>query len=359
MDKSRNSKIRVAIAGLGNCSSSLIEGLNYYGTNNTAEGLLFPKLGGYSLDDIEVICAFDISKDKVGRKIQDAIYAQPNNFHRIENVKVKEEGIVFRGPTLDGNPDHLKVFVKESAEKPINVSEILKKNIIHIVVNLLPTGSIDATEYYGAAALEANCAFINCIPTLYAQRKDIEIKFREKKLPLLGDDIKSQVGSTILHRSILNMLISRGAKIIRSSQINIGGNSDFANFVFRAETKLISKYKSLSLFIGEDIPNHIGHHYDPTKGPFKKALFDVEALIFGGSKVKISIQLESDDKPNSAGSIIDLIRIAKAEMDKNRGGVIKEACAYYMKSAPIPMKDEEAYKLVIERWKKSTVTKNA
>lgn len=345
-----STKIRVAIAGLGNCAGSLIEGLDYYKKTRTQEGLLFPVLGGYTLNDMEVVCAFDISNEKVGRSINEAIYAQPNNFKRINNVLVLNEGKVFRGPTLDGNPDHLKIFVKESTEKPANVIDILAKEKIDVLVNLLPTGSIKATEFYGDAAYKAKCAFINCIPTIFAQKTEIDSKFKKRKLPLLGDDIKSQVGSTILHRSILNMLVDRGARITKSSQINIGGNTDFANFVYRAETKLVSKYKSLSLFIGKDIPNHIGHHYDPTKGSFKKALFDIEASIFAGSKVKISIQLESDDKPNSAGSVIDLIRIAKREMDLGHGGVIKEACAYYMKSAPEQTEDKEAYGLVRKMW---------
>ncbi|MEK7642515.1 MAG: inositol-3-phosphate synthase [Patescibacteria group bacterium] len=343
-------KINVAIVGLGNCAGSLIEGLTYYQQGKTTEGLLFPILGEYSLNDIEIVVAFDISDRKVGKTIDEAIYESPNNFYRIANLKVLNKAPVLRGPTLDGNPEHLQKFVKESKEKVVDVPNVLKKYKVDILINLLPTGSIEATEFYGLSALKAKCAFVNCIPTIFAQKSDIAQQFEKQKLPLIGDDIKSQVGSTMLHRSVLNMLKDRGAKIIKSSQINIGGNTDFANFIYRAQTKLISKYKSLSLFISEGVPNHIGHHYDPTKGAFKKALFDMEAEVFAGSKVKISIQLESDDKPNSAGSIIDLIRIAKAEKDKKHGGVIKGACAYYMKSAPYPMEDGEAYNLVSKIW---------
>jgi myo-inositol-1-phosphate synthase len=343
-------KINVAIAGLGNCAGSLIEGLTYYQQSKTTEGLLFPTLGGYSLADIEIVVAFDISDRKVGKTTDEAIYESPNNFYRIDNLRVLNKAPVLRGHTLDGNPEHLQKFVKESKEKTVDVPEALKKYKVDILLNLLPTGSVEATEFYGLSALKAKCAFINCIPTIFAQKSDIAQQFKRQKLPLIGDDIKSQVGSTMLHRSVLNMLKNRGAKIVKSSQINIGGNTDFANFIYRAQTKLVSKYKSLSLFIPEGVPNHIGHHYDPTKGAFKKALFDMEAEVFAGSKVKISIQLESDDKPNSAGSIIDLIRIAKAEKDKGRGGVIKEACAYYMKSAPYPMEDDEAYNLVSKIW---------
>lgn len=346
----KQKKINVAIAGLGNCAGSLIEGITHYQQSKTVEGLLFPILGGYSLNDIKIVVAFDISDNKVSKTIEEAIYELPNNFCRIANLKVLNKTPVFRGPTIDGNPKHLQKFVKESKEKAVDVSEILKKHKIDILLNLLPTGSVKATWFYGLSALKAKCAFINCIPTIFAQRPNIAQQFKEQKLPLIGDDIKSQVGSTILHRSVLNMLKDRGAKIIKSSQINIGGNTDFANFVYRAQTKLVSKYKSLNLFIPDNVPNHIGHHYDPTKGAFKKALFDMEATVFADSKVKISIQLESDDKPNSAGSIIDLIRIAKAKKDMGCGGVVKEACAYYMKSAPYPIEDDEAYNLVSKIW---------
>lgn len=346
----KQKKINVAIAGLGNCAGSLIEGLSYYQQNKSTEGLLFPVLGGYSLSNIKIVVAFDISANKVGRTISDAIYESPNNFCRIPNVEVSNAAPVLLGPTLDGNPEHLQKFVKESTEKSVDVADVLKKYEVDVLLNLLPTGSIEATEYYGMQALKAGCAFVNCIPTIFAQKSEIAEQFSKQKLPLIGDDIKGQAGSTMLHRSVLNMLKDRGAKIIKSSQINIGGNTDFANFIYRAETKLISKYKSLSLFIPEEVPNHIGHHYDPTKGSFKKALFDIEATVFAGSKIKISIQLENDDKPNSAGSIVDLIRIAKFEKDKGNGGVIKEACAYYMKSAPSPMEDDEAYNLVSKIW---------
>jgi myo-inositol-1-phosphate synthase len=350
--KGNMNKINVAIVGVGNCAGSLIEGINYYSKSKTQEGLLFPSLGGYCISDINIVCAFDISNSKVGKSIDKAIYAKPNNFVRLGNIKVKPSAMVYRGHTLDGNPEHLAKFVTESSEEPVNVIKTLLKHKVDIVVNLLPTGSVAATMFYGDAALKAGSAFINCIPTVYAQRREIESLFKSKKLPLLGDDIKSQVGSTIIHRALLNMLVDRGAKLTKSSQVNIGGNTDFANFVYRAETKLVSKYKSLQAFIPKETPSHIGHHYDQTKGPYKKTLFDIEASVFAGSPVKISVQLQSDDKPNSSGSIVDLIRIAMSEKVKRRGGIVKAACGYYMKSAPVPMLDKQAYALVIKNWVK-------
>jgi myo-inositol-1-phosphate synthase len=218
-----------------------------------------------------------------------------------------------------------------------------------VLVNLLPTGSVEATEFYANAALSAGCAFVNCIPTVLAQRDEVQRRFRDRRLPVLGDDIKSQLGTTILHRSLLQMLKLRGANLTQTSQINVGGNSDFANFVHRAETKLVSKRKSMASLIG-DAPFHVGHHYDLTRGPHKHAFIDIDATVFGGSPVSISVKLESDDKPNSAGSVVDLIRIAKAARDARVGGVIPEACAFYMKSPPAEIDEDAALEMIRSNW---------
>lgn len=343
-------EIRVAIVGVGNCAGSLVEGIHYYRAYPDAPGLLFPRLGGFAVGDLRVVCAFDVSEDKVGKTVGEAIYAAPNNFVRLDIDDLNEPAMVYRGPTLDGNPKHLQVFVKESPEAPADVVSILRRERVDVVVNLLPTGSVEATEFYGFAALKAGAAFVNCIPTIFAQRADVHERFEAKGIPVLGDDIKSQVGSTIIHRTMLNMLRHRGAVITRSSQVNVGGNTDFANFVHRAETKLVSKRKSLAGFVDEDTQSHVGHHYDPTQGPLKRTSFVIDAEVFGGSKVNIVIQLQSDDKPNSSGSVIDLVRIAKYEKDQGRGGVIADGCAYYVKSQPVSMSDEEAYEAVKQRW---------
>jgi len=347
-----NSKyIRVAIAGLGNCASSLIEGIQYYRQNPDLEaGLLFPTLCDYSVRDIEVVTAFDVSSLKVGRLVKEAIYQSPNNFVRIPDVQVDGTARVFRGPTLDGNPEHLARFVSESTQQPVDVASVLEDHQVEVLVNMLPTGSLEATEFYSQAALKAGCAFINCIPTVLAQRSDVQELYRQNNLPLLGDDIKSQIGTTILHRALLHLLESRGATLNKTSQVNIGGNTDFANFVYRAESKLISKRKSLARYLNENTDFHVGHHYDATKGPLKNAFIEIEAAVFGGSPLKISIKLESDDKPNSAGSVADLIRIAKGAMDKNLGGYIPDACAFYFKSPPTPMDDLEALDMIRKNW---------
>ncbi len=344
-------KIRVAIAGLGNCAASLIEGIAFYRQNpETDAGLLFPVLGGYSVRDIEIVAAFDISASKVGKPVNEAIYIAPNNFVRIASVQVSNSAPVYRGPTLDGNPDHLARFVTESSAPPADVVSVLRDHNAHILVNLLPTGSVQATERYAQAALEAGCAFVNCIPTILAQRPDMQELYRDKQLPLLGDDIKSQIGTTILHRALLHVLEARGATLKKTSQVNIGGNTDFANFVYRAETKLVSKRKSLSRYVSSTTQSHVGHHYDPTKGPLKNAFIEIEAGVFGGSPVKISVKLESDDKPNSAGSVSDVIRCAQAALDRHIGGAIPEVCAFYFKSPPAEMDDLQALEKVRQNW---------
>lgn len=353
---SNSRRIRVAIAGLGNCASSLVEGIHCYRQNpETEAGLLFPILSGYSVRDIEVVAAFDISALKVGKPVKEAIYQAPNNFVRIPGVQVDSTTRVFRGPTLDGNPEHLARFVPESSQQPVNVASILQDHQVEVLVNLLPTGSLEATEFYSRAALEAGCAFINCIPTVLAQRPDIQERYLEKQLPLLGDDIKSQIGTTILHRALLHLLESRGATLNKTSQVNIGGNTDFANFVYRAESKLVSKRKSLARYLDDKTDFHVGHHYDPTKGPLKNAFIEIEAAVFGGSPLKISIKLESDDKPNSAGSVVDLIRIARGAIDQQIGGYIPDACAFYFKSPPIPMDDLAALEMIRKNWVHSNV----
>jgi myo-inositol-1-phosphate synthase len=353
-------KIKIAIAGLGNCAGALIEGISFYRQNpDVTDGLLFPVLNGYAVQDVEIVAAFDISALKVGRPLNIALYQPPNNFVRLPSVKVESTLLVQRGPTLDGNPEHLAKLVKQSTASPVDVVSALKDCHAEILVNLLPTGSVQASEFYANAALEAGCAFINCIPTILAQRQDMQDRFVQKHLPLLGDDIKSQIGTTILHRSLLHMLESRGASLQKSSQVNIGGNTDFANFVYRAETKLVSKRKSLSRYMNGKTESHVGHHYDPTKGPYKNAYIEIEAAVFGGSPVHISVKLESDDKPNSAGSVIDLIRFAKGALDRKKGGYIPEVCAYYFKSPPEQIDDLQALSEIRAKWAEVPVVAHA
>ncbi len=343
-------KINIAIAGLGNCAGALVEGIWHYRQHpgNTG-GLIFPLLCGYAVGDIDVVAAFDISGAKVGLPVEKAIYSPPNNFVRNRDVRVDCPALVFRGPTLDGNPEHLAGMVTESPSMPVGVVSVLREQRAHLLVNLLPTGSIEASEFYAKAALDAGCGFVNCIPTPIAQREDFREQFAARRLPLLGDDIKSQVGTTILHRTLLAMLELRGASLTRSSQINVGGNSDFANFVHRSETKLVSKRKSLKRYV-KDAPSHIGHHFDATRGALKTAYLEIDAAAFGGSPVRIECRLVNDDKPNCAGSVSDLVRLAKGAIDRDMADRLVDVCAFYFKSPPVDLPDGEAFQMIREKW---------
>jgi len=312
-------------------------------------GLLFPTLAGYDVRDIDVVVAFDIAVGKVGRTVGGAIFQEPNNACVLHGIEVDCPAVVYRGPTLDGNPAALAALVQEDETKPVDVAAVLRQHEVDVVVNLLPTGSHEATQYYALEAVRGGAAFVNCIPTPLAQRAEIRDRFEESGLPLLGGDIKSQLGTTILHRYLLRMLGVRGAALMRSSQINVGGNTDFLNFTERAESKLVSKRKSLADFT-QGAESHVGHHYDTTRGPLKNAHIQLDAEVFGGSPVDIALTLRSDDKPNSAGSIVDLVRIAKWLKDRQIGGSNPEACAFYMKSPPKQMPDEESFAAVKSQW---------
>jgi myo-inositol-1-phosphate synthase len=207
---------------VGNCAGALVEGISWYKQRlDRSQGLLFAKLGGYTVADIAIVTAFEIADGKVGLPIRDAIYRPPNNFVRISDVQIQENATVLRGPTLDGNPPHLQHFVRESPAAPVNIAATLRESAVDVFVNLLPTGSVQATEFYAAAALEANCSFVNCIPTPLAQRLSVQSQFAQQKLVLLGDDIKSQLGTTILHRALLALFERRGAELEFTSQNRI------------------------------------------------------------------------------------------------------------------------------------------
>lgn len=342
-------RIRVGLVGIGNCAGSLVEGVEFYRAYpQNSHGLLFPTIHGYAVSDIDFVVGFDISENKVGLPIHEAIYQHPNNFVR-NHHSTHSSGKVFRGPTLDGNPPHLAKLVSESPSQSVEVAEVLRTHDVSVLVSLLPTGSQEATRYYADSAINAGCAFVNCTPAIIAQDSMMRSLYEQRGLPLFGDDIKSQIGTTILHRALLEMLRMRGATLKRTTQINIGGNTDFVNFVHRAESKLISKAKSLSLYT-RGVEHHVGHHYDPTQGAHKKALIDIEAEVFGGSPVKIAVTLMSDDKPNSAGSICDLIRFAQAALDCGITGVIPEVTAFYMKSPLVQIDDITSLNSILDKW---------
>jgi myo-inositol-1-phosphate synthase len=346
----RSKQIRVGIVGVGNCASSLIQGLTFYRDvqdNEPVPGLMHVNLGGYHVSDIAISAAFDISASKVGCDVSEAIYAEPNNTHRFADVAacgVKVE----RGQTLDGIGKYLTDKIEESPEPTADVAAILRQTNTDILVSYLPVGSEAATEWYAEQALAAGCAFVNCIPVFIASKPEWQQRFLERGLPLIGDDVKSQVGATIVHRMLVNLFRERGVKVDRTYQLNFGGNTDFLNMLERErlESKKISKTQSVTSQL--DIPLaandiHVGpSDHVPWLTDRKWAYIRLEGTTFGGVPLNAELKLEVWDSPNSAGVVIDAIRCAKLALDRGIGGALTGPSSYFMKSPPEQFTDHEA-----------------
>jgi myo-inositol-1-phosphate synthase len=350
-----NKTIRIAVVGVGNCASSLIQGLTYYHT--TAEGtpivgLMHTTLGGWQARNINVVAAFDVQKTKVGHDLSRAIYAYPNNTKVF--AKVKKTGVtVQNSPVLDGIGTFLKDVITPSKLPIPDPVKILKQSNAQILVSYLPVGSQKATEYWADVCLRAKVAMINCVPVFIASNPSWARRFTKANIPIIGDDIKSQVGATILHRTLVNLFLDRGMPIDRTYQLNVGGNTDFQNMLERErlKSKKISKTRSvtsqLALRNQEIAPTdvHIGpSDYIPWLHDNKVAFIRIESRHFGDIPMSIELRLSVEDSPNSAGVVIDAIRCAKIALTKHMGGPILPACAYFMKSPPRQMTDTEAKK---------------
>jgi myo-inositol-1-phosphate synthase len=342
--------IRVGIVGVGNCASSFVQGLSYYRdarANEPVPGLMNIELGGYHVGDVEVSSAFDISAAKVGRDVAEAIFAPPNNTHRFANVP-STGVIVNRGKTLDGLGKYLRDEISESDVPEEDVTDILQSSRTDVLVSYLPVGSQRATEWYAERALEAGCAFVNCIPVFIASNPDWRKRFEAKGLPLIGDDIKSQVGATIVHRVLANLFRERGVRLDRTYQLNFGGNSDFQNMLERErlESKKISKTQAVTSQL--DVPLaaqdvHVGpSDYVPWLSDRKWAYIRMEGTTFGGVPLNVELKLEVWDSPNSAGIVIDAVRCAKLARDRGIGGALIGPSSYFMKSPPQQFTDNEA-----------------
>lgn len=351
--------IRVAIAGLGNCASMLIQGIEYYKNKGSDyyEGLITPIIGNYKITDIEIVAAFDVSKNKVGKDISEAIFQPPNITPKI--VEMKKLGVrVSPGPILDGVAPHMRdVFNPIESQINIdNVVEVLKESKAEILVNLLPVGSEKASRFYAEAALNAGTAFINAIPVFIASDPSGKFPelFAKKGIPLAGDDIKGQVGATIFHRAITSLFRLRGVKVDETYQLNVGGNSDFLNMKTeeRLYSKRISKTKAVTSTLDnqEEIEKEgkirIGpSDYVPFLGNTKVAYIYVKGTGFAGMPVKVEASLEVDDKSNCAAVLVDVIRAVKVALDRKIGGPLIKVSAFYFKHPPVQARDdEEAYK---------------
>jgi myo-inositol-1-phosphate synthase len=343
-------KIRVAILGVGNCASSLVQGVHYYAEaprDRFVPGLMNVELGGYHAADIEFCAAFDVNATKVGKDLGEAIFAEPNNTIRF--AQVPPLGVpVQRGPTRDGLGRYLKDVIQESPEPPVDVAGILREQRADVALCYLPVGSEMAAHWYAEQALKAGCAFVNCIPVFIASREHWRRRFAERGIPLIGDDVKSQVGATIVHRLLAQLFRERGVRIDRTYQLNFGGNTDFLNMLERdrLESKKISKTNAVLSQLDYPLDTGAAHvgpsDYVPWLSDRKWCYIRVEGTTFGDVPLNCELKLEVWDSPNSAGVVIDAIRCAKLALDRGIGGALEGPSSYFMKSPPRQVTDHEA-----------------
>jgi len=347
-------KVRVAIVGVGNCASSLVQGVEYYKNakkNEKVPGLMHVDLGGYHIKDIEFVAAFDIDKNKVGKDLSEAIFTEPNC--TLKFADVPKLGVpVQRGMTHDGLGKYLSQIIEKHPSPTVDVVKVLKESKADVVVNYLPVGSEFATKWYVEMALEAGCGFVNCIPVFIAREQRWQKLFEKHNLPMVGDDIKSQVGATIVHRVLTRLFRDRGVKLLRTSQLNVGGNTDFYNMLERErlESKKISKTRAVTSELDYDIGEgniHIGpSDYVSWLSDRKWAYIRMEGEKFGNVPLNVELKLEVWDSPNSAGVVIDAIRCCKLALDRGIGGSLKGPSAYFMKSPPEQYPDSVAKEMV-------------
>jgi myo-inositol-1-phosphate synthase len=349
-------KVRVAIAGVGNCASSLVQGTRFYRDapeDGFIPGLMHTVLGGYHVGDVEFSAAFDVDAAKVGRDLSEAIWAGQNN--TIKFADVPPLGVeVQRGPTLDGLGHYGQTKIDEAPDKPVDVTRVLRDSGTDVLVNYLPVGSEAAAKWYVERALEAGCGVVNCIPVFVAREADWRARFERAGVPIVGDDIKSQVGATIVHRALARLFLDRGVKLERTSQLNVGGNMDFYNMLERSrlESKKESKTKAVTSQVDYDLGTenvHIGpSDYVEWLSDRKWAYIRLEGRTFGDVPLNVELKLEVWDSPNSAGVVIDAVRCCKLALDRGIGGALAGPSAYFMKSPPVQHRDDVARNMVEE-----------
>jgi len=348
--RSGKRRIRAAIIGVGNCASSLVQGVHYYRNAKPGEripGIMHVDLGGYHIRDVDFVAAFDVDRNKVGKDLAEAIYAPPNNTYRFADVP--RTGVkVSRGMTHDGIGKYLSKIVQKAPGATDDIVGILKEREVDVVISYLPVGSEEATKWYVEQTLEAGCAFINCIPVFIAREPYWQKRFAQKRLPIIGDDIKSQVGATITHRVLTRLFMDRGVRLDRTYQLNFGGNTDFLNMLERErlESKKISKTNAVTSMLDYPLAEtdvHVGpSDYVPWLLDRKWCYIRMEGTTFGDVPLNAELKLEVWDSPNSAGVVIDAIRCCKLALDRGLGGTIVAPSAYFMKSPPRQIPDDRA-----------------
>ncbi len=347
--------IKVAIAGVGNCASSLVQGLEYYKGRNKGEfaGLMYARIGDWGPSDIEIVAAFDIDRRKVGKRVEEAIFAKPNCTKVFQSALPISDVVVRMGPVLDGVAPHMADYpddeaFRPSSEEPVDVVQVLKDAKAEVLVCYMPVGSEQAGRHYARACLEAGVAMVNCVPVFIASDPQWAEKFRAAGLPIVGDDIKSQVGATIVHRTLTRLFGDRGVHLDRTYQLNTGGNTDFLNMkaLDRLKSKKVSKTESVQSQLDERLESrniHIGpSDYVPWQDDNKVAFIRMEGRGFGDVPLELELRLSVQDSPNSAGVVIDAIRCVKLGLERGIGGPLEAASAYYMKSPPKQMRDSVA-----------------
>jgi myo-inositol-1-phosphate synthase len=354
--------IKLAIVGVGNCASSLIQGIEYYRTRSAADsaGLIHPVIGGYRLHDIQVVAAFDVDRRKVGRPLEEAVFAPPNCTTVFQRELPRSGVAVQMGPVLDGVARHMADYAERWAfrvadEQPCDVAAVLKETGAEVLVCYLPVGSEEAGRHYAQACLDAGVALVNCVPIFIASHPEWGAEFRKRDLPVVGDDIKSQFGATIVHRMLARLACDRGVKLDRTYQLNTGGNTDFLNMLeqSRLRTKRISKTESVQSQLDAPLPEgdiHIGpSDFVPWQKDNKVCFLRMEWRGFGDVPMNLELRLSVEDSPNSAGMAIDAIRCAKLALERGIGGPLHEVSAVCMKHPPVQFRDSEARDL-LEHW---------
>jgi myo-inositol-1-phosphate synthase len=345
-----NNKVRVAIIGVGNCASSLVQGVHFYHDAKGDEkipGIMHVSLGGYHIHDIEFTAAFDVVDTKVGKDLSEAIFAYPNNTYKFFEVP-KLNVPVSRGMTHDGLGKYLSQILKKAPGPTADIINILKETKTDVVINYLPVGSEMATKWYVEQILEAGCALVNAIPVFISSSEYWSKRFLERNLPIIGDDIKSQVGATILHRVLTSLFVDRGVRLDRTYQLNFGGNTDFLNMLERErlESKKISKTGAVTSMLPYTLPEtdiHVGpSDYVPWLSDRKWCYVRMEGTTFGNVPLNLETKLEVWDSPNSAGVVIDAVRCAKLALDRKIAGPLIGPCSYFMKTPPKQFRDEVA-----------------
>ena len=352
----KTGKVRVAIVGVGNCASSLVQGVHYYRNakdNDAVPGLMHVRLGNYHVSDIEFTAGFDVDINKVGKDLAEAIYSPPNNTYKFADVP--KLGVpVYRGMTHDGLGKYLSKIITKAPGPTADIVKILKDTKTDVVISYLPVGSEMATKWYVEQILDAGCAFVNCVPVFIAREKYWQHRFEERGLPVIGDDIKSQVGATITHRVLTSLFVDRGVRLDRTYQLNFGGNTDFMNMLERErlESKKISKTNAVTSMLPYELAPenvHVGpSDYVPWLTDRKFCYIQMEGTTFGDVPLKVEVKLEVWDSPNSAGVVIDAVRCAKIALDRGLKGALVEPSSYFMKSPPKQFNDSVARRKVEE-----------